>query len=63
MTNTLLNDGTVMYYVLKVNGKTVSPPVADRYALEQYRVALPADQQVLAEVVTVTQQGQELLLG
>lgn len=62
MNNTLLN-GEVLYYALKVDGKVITPAVADRFQLEQFRFNLPVEKQRIAEVVCVTQQGQELLLG
>lgn len=63
MNNTVLTDGTVMYYALKVNGKIVSSAVPAAHLLESYRAKLPQDQQLIAEIVTVTPNGQELLLG
>ena len=53
----------MQHYALKVNGKIVTPPLTDRMTVEQYRSALPAEQKALAEVVLVTAQGSELLLG
>lgn len=63
MNNTILTDGTVLYYALKVNGKLVTAPMSDRFMLEQQRQALPQDQRLVAEIVTVTPSGQEVLLG
>lgn len=51
------------YYAVKMNGKIITLPVGDRLAAEQAKLNLPEDQRMIAEVVTVTADGQELLLG
>lgn len=51
------------FYAVKVNGRIVSMPTTDRYLAETVRHNLPPDQRPIAEVVIVTQSGQELLLG
>lgn len=63
MNNTLLADGTVLYYALKVNGRIITPPLLNPALLEEYRRNLPPDQKALAEVVSVTPEGREMLLG
>jgi hypothetical protein len=63
MNNQILNDGTVLYYALKVDGRIVTPPMLERFMLEDYKKNLPSDQQGLAEVVMVTPDGKEMLLG
>lgn len=63
MKQSVLSDGTVMYYAVKLNGRIITPPLVERYSLQQHIATLPKDQQALAEIVTVTQSGQELLLG
>lgn len=63
MNNNVLKDGTVMYYALAVNGRVVSAKFSDRGAAEQARTTLPADQQNIAEVVTVDSASRQLLLG
>ena len=63
MNNQILADGTVLYYALKLDGKIISQPVSERFIAEQHRATLAPDKQPLAEVVTVTPDGRELLLG
>lgn len=63
MNNSVLKDGTVMYYALAVNGRVVSAKFSDRGAAEQARTSLPAEQQKIAEVVTVDSASRQLLLG
>ena len=63
MNNQILTDGTVLYYALKVNGKIITPPLLNPALLEEYRRNLPNEQKGLAEVVSVTAAGTELLLG
>jgi hypothetical protein len=63
MNNTVLTDGTVMYYALKVNGQIVSRPVSNPSLLEAQKELLPENQRFAAQIVTVTASGQELLLG
>lgn len=64
MNNTVLQDsGVVMYYALAVNGRVVSAKFSDRSSAEQARTQLPAEQQKIAEVVTVDASSRQLLLG
>lgn len=63
MNNTILVDGTVMYYALKVNGQIVSRPVSNPSLLENQKEMLPENQRAFAQIVSVTASGQELLLG
>lgn len=63
MNNTVLKDGAVMYYALAVNGRVVSAKFSERSAAEQARTQLPAEQQKIAEVVTVDASSRQLLLG
>ena len=63
MNNKVLQDGAVMYYALAVNGKVVSAKFSDRGAAEQARTLLTAEQQKIAEVVTVDSASRQLLLG
>ena len=51
------------YYALKINGRIITPPLSERSLTETYRSNLPPDQKILAEVVSVTSTGQEILLG
>lgn len=50
-------------YVVKVQGRVVSAPQASRNLAEAFILNLPVDQRSLAEVVPVSDQGKELLLG
>ena len=63
MNNQVLNNGDVVYYGLKVDGKLVSSTFSERLLAEQYKLQLWDRDHVIAEVVTVTASGQELLLG
>lgn len=54
---------TTTFYALKVNGRLVSQPVSDRGLLERQKTALPENERMIAEIVTVTSDGRELLLG
>lgn len=65
MNNEVLNDGTVVYYAVALNGRIVSQKFTDRFAAEQakHSLALPHEQKKLAEVVVVDQSNRQLLLG
>ena len=59
----LINEQEQVKYVIVVNGKRVSVPFATRMLAEQHLGNLPPDQQTLAEIVTVTEDGRQVLLG
>lgn len=59
----MLHEVDEVKYVVKVNGVTVSVPFTSRMIAEQHIANLPADQQPIAEVVPVTENGQQVLLG
>lgn len=63
MNNQILNDNTVIYYVVRVNGQNMTIPFNSRQMAESEIVKLAPDLQALAEVVPVTAEGKELLLG
>lgn len=63
MNDTILNDNTVMYYVVRVNGQNMTVPFSSRQLAEAELTKLAADLRPLAEIVTVTSEGKELLLG
>lgn len=63
MNNQVLQDGTVVYYAIAINGRVVSQPFSDRGVAEMERQKLPHNKQILAEVVPVTSAGQQILLG
>lgn len=63
MNNTVLTDNLVAYYALKVNGKIVTPPQLSPAMLEKFKETLTSSDQLLAEVVMVTANGQEILMG
>lgn len=56
-------DFAVVYFAVIVNGQRVSTNFSDRFAAEQFRLTLPANQQNLAEVCPVDSNGRQLLLG
>ena len=63
MDNMVTNDNSnVVYYVVRINGQDVSTPYSERMMAEMAKQNLPADQQVIAEVVPVNAGGLELLL-
>lgn len=60
----ILNAGAdQVQYVIKVNGVAISSPFGDRTVAEMARNNLPEEQKVLAEVVAVTTDGQQVLFG
>lgn len=63
MNNEVLNDGTVVYYAVAVNGQVVSEKFTDRFAAEQAKGKLPTTQKQTAEVQVVDQDNRLLLLG
>ena len=63
MQNQILTDETVVYYVVRVNGQNMSMPVATQMLAEMEKQKLSPELQVLAEVVLVTADGKQLLLG
>lgn len=52
-----------IFYALKVSGRLVSRPVSDRTLLERQKDTLPESERHIAEIVSVTSDGKELLLG
>lgn len=63
MNNDILNDNTVIYYVVRVNGQNMTIPFNSRQLAEMEITKLAPNLQSLAEVVPVTAEGKELLLG
>ena len=61
--NQMLHEVDEVKYVVKVNGQTVSIPFSSIMLAEQHISSLPVDQQPIAEVIPVTNSGQQLLLG
>lgn len=61
--NARLLDGNTntLFYRVKVSGKFVTPVLGEMQAALQQMQQLPADQQMLAEIVHVTKDGQEML--
>lgn len=57
------DDPTVVQYVIKVNGIPVSAPFGDKMLAEMARNNLPEEQRMIAEVVPVTSDGKQILLG
>lgn len=63
MNNMITDSGDVVYYVVKVNGVEVSKRFAERMMAEMAMHDLPAEQNMTAEVVSITTNGDQLLLG
>ena len=61
--NNLINEVERVKYVIKVNGAIVSIPFATPQLAEQAITQLSEAQQSLAEVVAVSADGKEILLG
>ncbi len=61
--NKLINEQEQVRYVIKINGQTVSVPFASKMLAEQHIGNLPQDQQLLAEIVPVTDNGKQILFG
>lgn len=63
MNHQLLTDNTVIYYVVRVQGRDITSKVESRAIAEAELSRLPAETRALAEVVPVTADGNQLLLG
>lgn len=51
------------YYIIKVNGKPVSPRYGSRLIAESERLKLDEPQRSVAEIVPVTEDGKDILFG
>lgn len=63
MNNDILNDNTVVYYVVRVNGQNVTIPTSNLAIAEMEKTKLAPDVQMVAEVVPVTADGKQVLFG
>lgn len=63
MNHNMIEETLPMRYVVKVKGKEVSVPFLNEALAAQYVQSLPRDQQLVAEIVPVTTDGKQLLLG
>lgn len=63
MNNEILEDGDVVYYVVKVNGNEVSPRYSSPMLAEAQIEHLSEAHRAVAEVVPITASGDQLLLG
>lgn len=63
MNNQILNDQTVIYYVVRVNGRNVSDRLNSPMLAEMEKSKLDPEMRAVAEVVTVTANGAQVLLG
>lgn len=63
MNNQILTDQQVVYYVVRLNGREISSRVETRAIAEMTLNQLPPETQALAEVVPITADGRQLLLG
>ena len=61
--NQILTDNQQIYYVVRVNGANITAPVTSKQVAESTLNTLPPETQALAEVVSVTSDGKELLFG
>lgn len=63
MENMIMDNTDAVYYVLKVNGVVVSGRFGQAMMAEMAKNNLPEEQRMLAEVVPVTEDGKQVLLG
>ncbi len=63
MNNLITDSMDVVYFVVKVNGREVTTKFNDRMMAEMAIGNLPEDQKMIAEVVPVTTDGKQVLLG
>jgi len=63
MNNMITDSGDVVYYVVRVNGVEVSKRFNERMMAEMAMHQLPAQQNMMAEVIPITTNGDQLLLG
>lgn len=63
MENEMIDEETKVYFVVMVNGIQVSPMFEEKMLAEMEKAKLSPDKRELAEVVVMTKQGQQLLLG
>ncbi len=61
--NTLINETTTTRYAIKVNGVIVSVPFISKSQAENALMQLSESQQPAATIVTLTENGQEMLMG
>lgn len=63
MNQTVLAGGEVVYYAVKVNGKIVASNFLTHRAAESVVENFSEDRRMLAEIVPMTADGKEILLG
>ncbi len=63
MNNLIMDNGDVVYYVVKVNGVEISTRFNERLVAEMAKNNLPNEQKMIAEVVPITTDGKQVLLG
>ena len=63
MDNMILDTGDVLYYVVRVNGQDMSPKYSNQMLAEAELQKLAPEMRSIAEVVPVTADGKQLLLG
>lgn len=56
-------NGERLYYVVKTDGKISSPLFESHAGAVEYKLRLPKQKQNEAEIVRVTKEGKQLLLG
>ena len=62
MTN-LMDDQSAIFYVVRVNGQDKSGKLTSQMLAEMAKSKLTEEEQMIAEVVPVNSNGQQLLLG
>jgi len=63
MNNIITDNMDVVYFVGRINGQEVTTRFNDRMMAEMAINNLPEEQKLLAEVVPVTTDGKQVLLG
>ena len=58
-----ITENAKTYYVLEVDGQEVGSRSESKAVVELAKSQLPADKQQLAEVKTISESGQQVLLG
>lgn len=63
MNNEIIENGDVVYYVLRVNGQNMTGKLESKMLAEMEKQKLSPELRELAEIVPVTSDGSQLLLG
>ena len=63
MQNIITDSGDVIYYVIRVNGAAVSDRFENSMLAEMEKQNLPEEMKRIAEIIPVTSDGKQMLLG